>query len=57
VSTVKALSQSPALLNNRVIAMNGLYLLGFGPRCARAARELMAALYPELAQRRASTGE
>jgi iron complex transport system substrate-binding protein len=57
VSTVKALSQSPAMLNNRVIAMNGLYLLGFGPRCARAARELMAALYPELAQRRASTGE
>jgi iron complex transport system substrate-binding protein len=57
VSTVKALATSPALQNHRVIQMNGLYLLGFGPRCARAARELMAALYPELAQRRASTGE
>lgn len=57
VSTVKALAASPALQNHRVIEMNGLYLLGFGPRCARAARELMAALYPELAHRRASSGE
>jgi iron complex transport system substrate-binding protein len=57
VSTVTALAQSPALQNHRIIEMNGLYLLGFGPRCARAARELMAALYPELVQRRASSGE
>ncbi len=57
ITTVQALTQSPALQNNRVIEMNGLYLLGFGPRCARAARELMAALYPELAQKRASSGE
>jgi iron complex transport system substrate-binding protein len=28
--------------------MNGLYLLGFGPRTARAARDLAATLYPEL---------
>jgi iron complex transport system substrate-binding protein len=27
--------------------MDGLYLLGFGPRTPDAARDLMAALYPE----------
>jgi iron complex transport system substrate-binding protein len=57
VSTVTALAQSPALKQNQIIEMNGLYLLGFGPRCASAARELMAALYPELMQKRASAGE
>ena len=57
ILTVKALAQSPAIQNHRIIEMNGLYLLGFGPRCARAARELMVALYPELALKRASTGE
>jgi iron complex transport system substrate-binding protein len=57
ISTIKALAASPALQNHRVIEMNGLYLLGFGPRCARAARELMIALYPELAQKRASSSE
>jgi iron complex transport system substrate-binding protein len=57
IATVKALAASPALQNHRVIEMNGLYLLGFGPRCARAARELMIALYPELNQKRASSSE
>jgi iron complex transport system substrate-binding protein len=28
--------------------MEGLYLLGFGPRAARAARDLALALYPSL---------
>jgi len=28
--------------------MDGLYLLGFGPRTARAARDLAASLYPAL---------
>jgi iron complex transport system substrate-binding protein len=51
MSTISALQSSPALRNNKVIEMNGLYLLGFGPRCARAARELMAALYPDLLKR------
>ncbi|MTD96344.1 ABC transporter substrate-binding protein [Hyphomicrobium sp. xq] len=57
IATVKSLQGSPALQNHQVIEMNGLYLLGFGPRCARAARELMIALYPELAQKRASSSE
>ena len=29
--------------------MEGLYLLGFGPRTAAAARDVAAKLYPELA--------
>jgi iron complex transport system substrate-binding protein len=57
ISTVTALAQSPALKQNQIIEMNGLYLLGFGPRCASAARELMAALYPEIMQKRASASE
>jgi iron complex transport system substrate-binding protein len=57
IASVKSLQGSPALQNQRIIEMNGLYLLGFGPRCARAARELMIALYPELAQKRASSSE
>lgn len=55
INTIKALQQSPALKQNQIIEMNALYLLGFGPRCARAARELMAMLYPDLAMKRAST--
>ena len=31
------------------VAMDGLYLLGFGPRTARAASDLTLKLYPELA--------
>ncbi len=54
VTTVKALADSPALKQNKIVEMNALYLLGFGPRCARAARELMIALYPELSIKRAS---
>ncbi len=57
VATIKALADSPAMKQHQIIEMNGLYLLGFGPRCARAARDLMSALYPELAQKRASAGE
>ncbi len=32
-----------------LIGMDGLYLLGFGPRTPDAARDLMAALYPTVA--------
>jgi iron complex transport system substrate-binding protein len=42
------LSETPAGKAGRVIAMNGLYLLGFGPRTAHAAHDLAAALYPDL---------
>lgn len=41
-----ALSQVPAARERRLVAMNGLYLLGFGPRTPDAARDLMQAFYP-----------
>lgn len=40
---------TPAAANRRFITMDGLYLLGFGPRTAAAARDLAIELYPELA--------
>jgi len=57
ILSVKGLSLSPAGQNNRIIEMDGLYLLGFGPRAASAARDLMKALYPSLAQSAAGAGE
>ena len=43
-----ALSQTPAGRDGRLVTMDGLYLLGFGPRTPEAARDLMQALYPGL---------
>ncbi len=40
---------TPAAKRQSFIAMNALYLLGFGPRTAMAARDLAATLYPTLA--------
>jgi iron complex transport system substrate-binding protein len=51
ILSVPGLKASPAGQANRVIEMDGLYLLSFGPRSAKAARELMHALYPNLARR------
>jgi iron complex transport system substrate-binding protein len=42
-----AFSQTPAAKQQMLIRMDGLYLLGFGPRTPNAARDLMAELYPE----------
>ncbi|MFQ6554220.1 hemin ABC transporter substrate-binding protein [Aestuariibius insulae] len=42
---IPALSLTPAAQSKAVIRMNGLYLLGFGPRTASAAEELSEALY------------
>ncbi len=39
---------TPAGFNRSFVSMDGLYLLGFGPRTARAARDLAGALYPHL---------
>ena len=41
-----ALAMTPAAERKAFVLMDGLYLLGFGPRTARAARELAAYLYP-----------
>lgn len=43
-----AFAGTPAARHRRLIGLPGLYLLGFGPRTAHAARDLAAALYPEL---------
>jgi iron complex transport system substrate-binding protein len=39
---------SPAAASRAFVSMEGLYLLGFGPRSARAARDLALSLYPTL---------
>jgi iron complex transport system substrate-binding protein len=43
-----AFATTPAAEKQALISMEGLYLLGFGPRTARAARDLAVALYPSL---------
>jgi iron complex transport system substrate-binding protein len=49
VFSLPAFVATPAAANRALIGMDGLYLLGFGPRTPDAARDLMAALYPGLA--------
>lgn len=41
------LGSTPAAENRRVVIMDGLYLLGFGPRTAHALRDLFLAFYPD----------
>jgi iron complex transport system substrate-binding protein len=43
-----AFTMTPAAAQQSFVAMDGLYLLGFGPRTARAARDLAAQLYPAI---------
>jgi iron complex transport system substrate-binding protein len=43
-----AFALTPAFAQRRFIAMWGSYLLSFGPRTARAARDLATQLYPDL---------
>lgn len=42
-----SLQSSPAAAANAFVAMDGLYLLGLGPRTPESARELAARLYPD----------
>lgn len=44
-------AMTPAAAKKSFIAMDGLYLLGFGPRTAAAARDLSVSLYPDLADK------
>jgi iron complex transport system substrate-binding protein len=46
VFELPAFSATPAAVTRALIVMDGLYLLGFGPRAADAAHDLMKALYP-----------
>lgn len=43
-----AFAETPAGRTGALIRMDALYLLGFGPRTGRAARDLAAQLYPDL---------
>jgi iron complex transport system substrate-binding protein len=43
-----ALAMTPAAEHKAFVSMDGLYLLGFGPRTAAAARDLAAHLYPTI---------
>jgi len=45
-----AFAATPAGRQGRVIAMDALYLLGFGPRVAEAAGAVAAALHPDMAR-------
>jgi len=51
-----AFSATPAAATRSFISMDGLYLLGFGPRSAQAARDLAIAIYPDL-KSKAPSGE
>lgn len=44
-----AFALTPVVANRSFISMEGLYLLGFGPRTAAAVRDLSVKLYPALA--------
>lgn len=46
-----AFAATPAARQGRVLALDALFLLGFGPRVAQAAREVAAVLHPEIAGR------
>ncbi|WP_062207376.1 hemin ABC transporter substrate-binding protein [Aureimonas sp. AU12] len=48
--SVPALAATPAGQAGALIRMDGLYLLGFGPRTPDAVRDLAARLYPDLAE-------
>lgn len=48
ILSAPAFAATPAGKAHALIEMDGNYLLGFGPRTPDAARDLMAALYPEL---------
>jgi len=43
-----AFAMTPAARDKSFVAMDGLYLLGFGPRTAAAAHDLAGRLYPAL---------
>lgn len=48
VFTLPAFADTPAARDKRLIRVDGQYSLGFGPRAPQAARDLAAAIYPEL---------
>jgi iron complex transport system substrate-binding protein len=49
--SLKGVQATPAGKSKRIIMLDGLYMLGFGPRTPAAARDLMAELYPTHVER------
>lgn len=47
LASLPALKDSPAVKDGQIIRMDGMYLLGFGPRTSHAVADLAKALYPE----------
>jgi iron complex transport system substrate-binding protein len=45
---LKGIQSTPAGAAKRILMMDGLYMLGFGPRAPAAARDLMALFYPDM---------
>jgi iron complex transport system substrate-binding protein len=43
-------AQTPAAENGRIVSMEDLYLLGFGPRTGQAVADLARLLHPEVAE-------
>jgi iron complex transport system substrate-binding protein len=48
VLAMKGMQATPAGAARRIVSMDGLYLLGFGPRTPAAALDLMRELYPDI---------
>ncbi|MGP8232021.1 MAG: hemin ABC transporter substrate-binding protein [Methylovirgula sp.] len=48
IFALPAFKTTPAAAHGRLVALDGLYLLGFGPRTPQAAKDLFAAFYPGL---------
>lgn len=48
LSSLKGVQSTPAGIAKRIIMVDGLYTLGFGPRAPAAARDLMAKFYPNV---------
>jgi iron complex transport system substrate-binding protein len=48
IFALPAFQSTPAAASKSLISMDGLYLIGFGPRTPAAARELANGLYPEV---------
>lgn len=45
---IPGITETTAFENDRILAFDGTYLLGFGPRVGQAVLELTQALYPEI---------
>lgn len=50
LTDLPGLALTPAYENERVVALDDLYLLGFTPRVGEALKDLTLALYPDVAQ-------